>query len=125
MALIRKPRRPDAGWLSRWSFEINSLSMTASVGIAGLLGVAYWAIAARLMSAEQVGQASAIISTMVMLGTITNLSLGPMLERFLPISGQRAGGYLIKAQLITAGFAVLLGVGFCLVGPVEDMFSEP
>ncbi len=125
MALIRRPQRPDAGWLSRWSFEINSLSMTASVGIAGLLGVAYWAIAARLMSAEQVGQASAIISTMVTLGTIANLSLGPMLERFLPISGRRAGGYLVKAQLITAGFAVLLGVGFCLVGPVEDMFSEP
>ena len=125
MVLIRRPQRPDAGWLSRWSFEINSLSMTASVGIAGLLGVAYWAIAARLMSAEQVGQASAIISTMVTLGTIANLSLGPMLERFLPISGRRAGGYLVKAQLITAGFAVLLGVGFCLVGPVEDMFSEP
>lgn len=122
---MRRPRRPEDGWLSRWAFEINSLSMTASVGVAGLLGVAYWALAARLISADQVGRASAIISTMVMLGTIANLSLGPMLERFLPVSGGRARGYLIKVQLITAGFAVLLGIGFCLVGPVDAMFTQP
>ena len=122
---MRRPSRPADGWLSRWAFEINSLSMTAAVGVAGLLGVAYWALAARMISADQVGRASAIISTMVMLGTIANLSLGPMLERFLPVSGRRAGGYLVKAQLITAGFAVLLGVGFCLVGPVDAMFTEP
>lgn len=118
-------RRRPGGWLTRWSLEVNSLSMTLSVGIAGLLGVAYWALAARLISSEQVGRAAAIISTMTMLGTIANLSLGPMLERFLPVSGQRAGGYLVRAQLITASFAILLGTGFCLVGPVGAMFTEP
>ena len=120
-----RTKRAEGSWLSRWSLEVNSLSMTLSVGIAGLLGVAYWALAARLISSDQVGRAAAIISTMVMLGTIANLSLGPMLERFLPISGWRAGRYLVQAQLITAAFATLLGIGFCLVGPVGAMFSAP
>lgn len=118
---------PSGGqWRRRMSgrrYEINSFALAFSVGVTGLLGIAYWALAARLMPDTEVGKASAIISTMTTLGTLANLSIGPMFERFLAVSGGHLRRVIWQAHGVTALLSLLLGAGFVLLGPSERLFA--
>ncbi len=114
-----------AGWrarLSRATLELDALALTASTGITALLGLAYWTIAARGFPIGEVGRASAIVSAATALATVSNLSLGGMYERFLPVTGRDTRHYLLRGGLATAGLALLLGFGFLLVGPTQRLF---
>ncbi|WP_193561366.1 lipopolysaccharide biosynthesis protein [Mycolicibacterium hodleri] len=52
-----------------------------------------------------------------MLSTLSNLSLGAMYERFLPVAGHRAGSLLVRGYLVVAGVALVLALGLTLFGP--------
>lgn len=105
------------------SLERNSLALTLSAGVTGVLGLVYWAVLGRVYPAREVGAASAVITTATMLSAFGNLSLGALYERFLPLAGSRA------RSLVRGGFAVgsccgaLLGAGFLLWGPTDEMFD--
>lgn len=110
------------GWLRRATLELDALALTASTGVTALLGVVYWTVAARGFPMAEVGRASAIVSAATALATVANLSLGGMYERFLPVTGRDTRRYLLRGSLTTAGFALLLGSGFLLIGPSERLF---
>ncbi|MFT4297008.1 MAG: hypothetical protein QM582_16520 [Micropruina sp.] len=115
------------GWrvlLSRATLELDALALTASTGITALLGLAYWTIAARGFPIAEVGRASAIVSAATALATVSNLSLGGMYERFLPVTGRDTRHYLLRGGLATAGLALLLGCGFLLLGPSHRLFAH-
>ncbi|MFT4215670.1 MAG: hypothetical protein QM619_00560 [Micropruina sp.] len=117
------PTRPT--WrarLGRATLELDALALTASTGVTALLGLAYWTIAAHRFPIAEVGRASAIVSAATALATVSNLSLGGMYERFLPVAGRDTRRYLLQGGLATAGLALLLGFGFLLVGPTERLF---
>ena len=108
--------------LSRATLELDALALTASTAITALLGLAYWTIAARGFPIAEVGRASAIVSAATALATVSNLSLGGMYERFLPVTGRDTRHYLVRGGLATAGLALLLGSVFLLVGPSRRLF---
>ncbi|WP_420750587.1 lipopolysaccharide biosynthesis protein [Rhodococcus sp. O3] len=96
----------------------------ASSAITGLLGLVFWAATARLFPADQVGIASALISSAIMLSTLSNLSLGAMYERFLPVCGNRAGRLLAQGFALVTAFALLLAVGLIVLGPRDTLFES-
>ncbi|MEU0496666.1 lipopolysaccharide biosynthesis protein [Mycobacterium sp. NPDC006124] len=103
------------------NLRLNSFAVVVSNVGTGVLGLAFWAVAAKLYTPAQVGVASATIASAIMLSTLSNLSIGAMYERFLPVAGHRAGVLLIRGYLLVAVAAVVLALGVLLLGP-EALF---
>lgn len=106
------------------NLALNSLALMLSTVVTGGLGLLFWAAAGRLYPVAEVGSASAVITSAVMLSTLSNLSLGSMYERFLPVSGRLARSFVVKGYATVTAFAFVLGCGFLLVAPVEKMFTS-
>jgi O-antigen/teichoic acid export membrane protein len=84
----------------------SSLNIILNAGIQSAFGFAFWILAARLFSTENVGRASSLISASTLLSFFGLLGLNITFLRFLPVSEQRD-------RLITAG---LILVGGCCGG---------
>ncbi|MCV7423758.1 lipopolysaccharide biosynthesis protein [Mycobacterium yunnanensis] len=103
---------------------MNSLAVVLASGCTGVLGLAFWAIAARLYPAAEVGVAAAMIFSATMLATLANLSLGAMYERFLPLAGRRAAPLLRRGYLAVVGLALVLACGLIAFGPRAALFHS-
>lgn len=87
---------------------LNAGSLMATTAITSLLGFAYWWVAARSAPAEAVGQASAAVSAMTLIGTIGMFGMGTMLISDLPkLAGRRWD--LITTCLLASGTAATVG----------------
>ncbi|MFD1811397.1 lipopolysaccharide biosynthesis protein [Rhodococcus gannanensis] len=115
---------PDSGVTAK-SLERNSLALTVSAALTGILGLGYWALLGRHYPAREVGAASAVITTATMLSAFGNISLGALFERFLPLAGIR-GSSLVRTGFLVGGCGgLLLGALFLLWGPTDEMFDSP
>ncbi len=90
----------------------------------GALGFVFWTIAARGYTPAEVGRASAIISSATLLSSLSNLSLGDLYERFLPVSGRDAARHIASGRFAIMALAAVMGVGFVLLGPRESLFDS-
>ena len=91
----------------------NAYALMANTVVTGMLGLAYWLLAARHYTPADVGRASAAYSALNLLAGITALSLIGAMARFIPQSGSRTGrlirlGYLASVLTAIAGSAVFL-----------------
>ena len=68
----------------------NAIYLMLDSAITAIAGLFFWVAAARLYATESIGLASAAISAITLLGTISSLGLGFALIRFLPGSGERS-----------------------------------
>jgi O-antigen/teichoic acid export membrane protein len=112
--------RLAAGWsrmVSLRGLTPNSIALMSSTAGTSLLGIAFWATAARLYSAAQVGRASAELSAMALIAQLASINLGTAFVRYLPTAGRRARpvvlvGYTACLVLGVAGSVVFLATGF-------------
>lgn len=118
------PPEPSAVRPRISNMEIDSGALMLASVVNGLLGLVFWAAAARLYPTEEIGRATTVINAAVMIGTISNLSLGPLYERFLPQSGERGGALIVKGHLVTALIAIILSGAFLVFGPTEHLFTD-
>src|SRR4051794_13149478 len=80
----------------------------ATTLVTSVFGFAYWWLAARTAPAEAVGQASAAVSAMTLIGTIGMFGMGTML--ISDLSGLRGPRWeLISTCLLVAGGAATVG----------------
>jgi O-antigen/teichoic acid export membrane protein len=80
----------------------------------GVVGLAFWVIAARFSSAEDVGLASASVSAMLLVSLLATPGLDYALIRFLPASGKDANA-MINSCLTISGFtSIALALIFIL-----------
>ncbi|NMO50708.1 lipopolysaccharide biosynthesis protein [Actinoplanes sp. TBRC 11911] len=87
---------------------LNAGSLMATTAITSLFGFAYWWVAARTASPEAVGQASAAVSAMTLIGTIGMFGMGTMLIADLPaLRGPK--WELISTCLLAADAAATVG----------------
>ena len=105
------------------NLALNSFAMMFSTIATGALGLAFWAVAGRLFPVEEVGSASAVIASAVMIATLSNLSLGSMYERFLPTAGVKAKSYVLRGYAAVLSLALVLGCAFLVVAPVDELFT--
>jgi ubiquinone/menaquinone biosynthesis C-methylase UbiE/O-antigen/teichoic acid export membrane protein len=95
----------------------NAASIVGTAAITSIVGFAYWLVAARLFSAPSVGLASALISAMILLGTVSVFGFGTLLVGELSRK-QGEEGPLIATGSVAAGcIGMVLGVGFGLIAP--------
>jgi O-antigen/teichoic acid export membrane protein len=103
----------------------NGYALMANTGVTGLLGLAYWLLAARHYAAADVGRASAAYSAMNLLSGFTALNLVGALTRFIPQSGRRTAGLVLRAYVFSSLASVLVAVPFLVtVGHLGFSYAE-
>jgi O-antigen/teichoic acid export membrane protein len=86
----------------------NAGSLMAATAVTSVLGFAFWWLAARTASPAAVGQASAAVSAMTLIGTIGMFGMGTMLIADLPrLTGRKWD--LISTCLLVSGSAATVG----------------
>ena len=80
------------------------------------LGMLYWALAARLFSAEVVGQNSTLISTILLLGALAEFSLKAAMGRFVPRAGRDVKKLIVTTYVVNTLTALLMTAAFFWLG---------
>jgi O-antigen/teichoic acid export membrane protein len=83
--------------------------LIASSAITSVLGVAFWSLAARSYTAEEVGLAAATISAMALTSGVCSLGLYPVLVRYLPVAGTATVKLIAGSYAVTATISLLAG----------------
>jgi O-antigen/teichoic acid export membrane protein len=103
----------------------NAYLLMINTGTTGLLGLAFWLLAARHYATADVGRATAAYSAMNLLAGLTAFSLTGALARFIPQSGQRTGRLIAGGYAITTVASTGLAIGFlATVGHSGSSYSE-
>ena len=116
---MAEPDRPVNGVIGHLQSPIYSraYALILSSASTSVLGLLYWTLAARLYSAHDVGVNAALISTMMFLSYVSQLSLAGALTRFIPTAGRATtrlilGSYGASVLMSAAVASVfLLGAG--------------
>jgi len=83
-------------------------------GASGLLGVAFWAAAARSYSAHVVGLSAAAVSAIALVSGICSLGLSAVLVRYLPVAGPSGRPLIIRSYVLTIVLSFLVGGGVAM-----------
>jgi O-antigen/teichoic acid export membrane protein len=97
---------------------VNAGSLIGTTVATGVLGFAFWWVAARQFPPHAVGLASAAISAMLLLGAIFILGLGTLLIGELPKRPGKEGSLISAALILVGGVGLCGGVVFALVAPL-------
>lgn len=95
----------------------GAYSLLANTAVTSALGMGFWVAAARVYPRATVGRDTVLISVMIELSTICQLSMGTGILRFLPDLGSRGPRALAAVYGLTALAAILLGSAFVLLAP--------
>lgn len=95
----------------------NAYALMIATVLTSLLGVGFWAVAARVYDTESVGRASAAIAAMLMVCNASQLNLSVGLMRFLPVSPGRERRVISLSYSVTVAAGFLGGGLFLLVAP--------
>lgn len=100
-------------WMSPLSR--GGLALLVNTGLTGVLGFAYWTVAARLFSTYAVGVAGALVAATTLFSGIGQLNMSGMLMRFLPRARGRSRKLVLTTYAYAAGASGLLAA-ISLVG---------
>lgn len=96
--------------LGEQSLLRNSLYIMGTTAATSLLGFGFWLIAARTLSATEVGRSAALISAMLFVSVFTNLGLGQVLvSRLASRAAGRDWSVAVSTAICLAAIASLLG----------------
>lgn len=90
-------------------------ALIVGTGLTSLLGLAFWALAARWLPTEAVGVGAALLSTVTLLANFATLGMRNGLLRFLPKAGAGTLRLVLTCYLLCAG-AAMLAAGIFLAG---------
>ncbi len=108
-----RPSRPDGRGGSGPLFR-NAYALMLNTGVSGLLGLAFWLVAARFYTESAVGRGSAAIAAMKLLAGLTAVTLTGALARFIPVAGHTTRWLVLRTYggssvvVATAATAFLL-----------------
>ncbi len=95
----------------------NAYALMAATVMTSALGMAYWAVAARVYDTETVGRASAAVAAMLLVCNASQLNLSVGLMRFLPVSRGRERHLVLASYGVAACAAFLASGVFLLAAP--------
>lgn len=100
------------------SFSRNAYALMINTGMNGILGLAFWVVAARHYPAVDVGRGSALISAVTLLSAVVGINVTGTLTRFLPRTGRRTTRFVVDTYWISSAIVVVLALGFLALVPV-------
>lgn len=77
-------------------------------GASGVLGVAFWALAARSYSAHVVGLGAAAVSAIALISGVCSLGLSAVLVRYLPVAGPAGRPLIVRSYALTIFLSLLI-----------------
>jgi len=89
--------------------------LMANTVLTGLIGVLFWAVAARLMSQTALGAGATVISLITLLSNIGQVNLSYSLPVLLPMAGRRRRQLLRRGLLLAIGVTLMVCVGYFLL----------
>lgn len=105
----------------------NAYALMANGGLTGVLGLAYWLLAARLYPPDIVGRNSAEIQAIMFVSGLTAINY--MLIRFVPQTGRRTGRLVLGSYALGSFTGGVIGLGFLLTlgvwGPSFSRLGAP
>jgi len=93
----------------------SSFALMLTTGLNGILGFAYWVLAARLYPAKAVGIGAGAISAMTLVSSLGWVGLQYVLLRYVPVAG-RAQARLVRISYAAAIAIALVATGIFLAG---------
>ena len=96
---------------------VNAGSLIATNGVNAVLGFVFWWVAARQFLPEAVGLASAAISVMMLLGTLSILGLGTLLLGELPHHPGKEASLISAALILVGAVGACSGTLFAIISP--------
>jgi O-antigen/teichoic acid export membrane protein len=90
----------------------NSFALILNTGLNGILGFAYWVVAARLYPPDEVGGGAAAISGLILAASIGWTGLQYALLRYLAVAGTRTVRLVIAAYVVAILVAVPAAIVF-------------
>jgi O-antigen/teichoic acid export membrane protein len=99
-----------------WSISLyrNAIWLMIGNSVGALLGFAFWTIAARFYTTEQVGLASATIAAMTLIQSISHLGMSYGIVRFLPSAGKKASSMINSSLTISTISSIIISIIFVL-----------
>jgi O-antigen/teichoic acid export membrane protein len=94
----------------------NASALMVSTISTSVLGVAFWALAARTYAPRSVGLMSAEISAMTLLANFAQLNMINVLPRFLPTSGSSVFRLLAKSYAACISLSFFIASAFVIAG---------
>jgi O-antigen/teichoic acid export membrane protein len=94
---------------------MNAASLFGSTVVTSLLGFVFWWIAARTLSPTNVGDASAVISTVQFLATFCVMGLSTLLISELASDKSKARSLIVTASAAAGTFTVPVAIGTALL----------
>jgi O-antigen/teichoic acid export membrane protein len=98
--------------------ERSGYALLAGSGFASVLGFLFWALAARLYPADEVGRATALVSSMAFLANLSTLGLRNGILRFLSAADEGGLRLVRRSYAVCTATAVLAGSIFVLGQPI-------
>jgi O-antigen/teichoic acid export membrane protein len=95
--------------------------LIVGTGITSLLGIVFWAVAARAYPAHDVGTNAAVISAMTLVSGACSLGLSAVLVRYLPIAGTATRRLIVVSYALTTALSLLFGAATALT---SDLWSS-
>ncbi len=118
MTSVASPPRLIATVRRHLDLFTNAGSLMGTTAITSLLGFVYWWLAARTAPAEAVGQASAAVSAMTLIGTIGMFGMGTMLISELPRMTAQRWNLISTCLLVSGAVATVGGVVYVVLAHV-------
>lgn len=102
----------------------TALALMSATAFSALFGFAFWVVAARWFPADQVGRASAAVSSMSLLAGLAQLNLISLYARFLPTAGHRSRRLILAGYAASAAASVVLATGFLALGGAAGLIGD-
>jgi len=88
----------------------NAYFLMLSSGLMSALGVPFWALAAHLYSARNVGLSATMVSAMSLVSGAGTLGMSSITVRYLPAAGTRTRRFVVLSYLGTGSLTLVLAV---------------
>jgi len=95
-------------------------SLMTSTLLTAVLGIGFWAIAARVYPPYVVGRDGALISSMATIAALCQLNMSNVIVRFLPQVRHRVGRRVLDAYASAVAVSLLGSTAFVLVAPLAS-----
>ncbi|WP_295652651.1 phosphotransferase [uncultured Dietzia sp.] len=97
------------------SLYSSANALIVSTAVTSAAGLAFWAVAARSLSAEMVGIGTALVSVLTLLANLATLGLRNGMVRFLPEAGV-SSRRLVTSSFVACSLAAIILSGIFLFG---------
>lgn len=104
-----QPLRRALQRCSQSAVATDSLALILTSGLTAATGFLFWSLAARMLSPEELGMETALLSLMTTAGTIAAIGTGNSFTALLPVPGCAHRERLLDGYVLVATTSVVLG----------------